>query len=165
MRKVFYTSLAAMVWAGGLLGPRPAAAEPTNVLFCNHYRRAIFVALAYQSGSGWNSVGWWPVSSGHCSPFTVPYKRFWFRAETEWADLGDGRRVREEWGGAKKLYIAYNGGFRYSQADRQHENSRLAGFDESVTWTGDGYIRERVTISSDGRNTIQTVGPNVLQDG
>ncbi len=163
MRITFCSSATATLLTTLLLVvPGRATAAGDNVLVCNHFHQTVYIALGYQSDNGWNSVGWWGVASGHCAPFTVPYQQFWFRAETAWTDLADGGKVRHDWGGQKKLYVAETGGFRYAQADREHDNSRLAGFESSPTWVGDGFIRDRIMISSDGKNTIQTVGPNAL---
>jgi len=144
------TSLLAML-AGVAL---PAAAE-AGITFCNRTQHPVFAAVAYQEGDGsWTSTGWLEVEPAGCDVYSLPrtVDFFYYRGETDWYELGNGRKQMVAWGANGNDFPVVDDDFTFHHAERAHAEARFEPFSPSFR-SSSGPLSETVTFNPDDTTT------------
>ncbi len=104
----------------------PAVAK---LKFCNNFKYPLHIAIAYETSKGWVSAGWTGVKPNSCyeDDDYAELTSFFYHAETDAIDTGDGNKTTWSWGN-KRSFSVMNKPFKLSNADTQAEGARLADF-------------------------------------
>ena len=78
-----------------------------KIKFCNDFKYAIHIAVAYETSKGWISNGWTGVKPTPATRIpTIPTsRRFFYHAETDAIDTGDGDKTTWSWGNDRAFSV------------------------------------------------------------
>ena len=101
--------------------------------FCNNFKYPIHIAIAYETSKGWVSEGWTGVKPNSCyeDDDYSELTSFFYHAETDAIDTGDGNKTTWSWGN-KRSFSVMNKPFKTANADTQDKDGRLADFSGPV---------------------------------
>jgi uncharacterized membrane protein len=101
--------------------------------FCNNFKYAIHIAIAYETSSGWVSDGWTGVKPDSCydSPDYSELTSFFYHAETDAIDTGDGNKTTWSWGN-NRAFSVMNKPFKIDTAEYKAKDARFAEFSGPV---------------------------------
>jgi uncharacterized membrane protein len=137
-----------------LIGPvAPALAEIT---FCNNFDSTIYIAVAWQEKSVWRSSGWLDLSPNECYvERVVPNATdFYYHAETDWIDIGQGKKSRHRWGKGKKFSVA-DEDFEFKKADKKQKGGDFEEFSGPIEVSDDS-TDVRLNVVEDSVTTTTT---------
>jgi uncharacterized membrane protein len=140
----------------------------SNIEFCNNFSQDVAVAIAYPDpeNDAWPARGWLQLSPGNCASYDPGFyvREFYYHAETDSYDLGNGKTGRMIWGskGDKQLYVG-DGDFDFKDAAKStNEESQPAKFSRFISNSAllQGQYKASVTLEANGsvRSSIEAAG-------
>jgi uncharacterized membrane protein len=104
-----------------------------KVKFCNNFKYALHIAIAFETSKGWVSEGWTGVKPNECyeDDDYSELTSFFYHAETDAIETGDGKKTTWSWGN-KRSFSVMNKPFKLDNADSQAKDARLADFSGPV---------------------------------
>jgi uncharacterized membrane protein len=104
-----------------------------KIKFCNNFKYAIHLAIAYETSKGWVSEGWTGVKPNSCyeDEDYAELTSFFYHAETDAIDTGNGDKTTWSWGN-KRSFSVMNKPFKIANADTQDKDARMADFSGPV---------------------------------
>ena len=108
----------------------PALAK---IKFCNDFKHAIHIALAYETSNGWVSDGWTGVKPDSCFDDTkhTDLTSFYYHAMTDPIPTEDGKKTTWSWGNQRAFSVA-DKVFTFQNAEIKAKGARLAEFSGPV---------------------------------
>jgi uncharacterized membrane protein len=104
-----------------------------KIKFCNNFKYALHIAIAYETSNGWVSEGWTGVKPNSCyeDDDYSELTSFFYHAETDAIDTGNGDKTTWSWGN-KRSFSVMNKPFKIPNADSQAKDARFAEFSGPV---------------------------------
>ncbi len=104
-----------------------------KVKFCNNFKYALHIAIAFETSKGWVSEGWTGVKPNACyeDDDYSELTSFFYHAETDAIDTGNGDKTTWSWGN-KRSFSVMNKPFKIDSANSQAKDARLAEFSGPV---------------------------------
>jgi tetratricopeptide (TPR) repeat protein/uncharacterized membrane protein len=122
--------------------------------FCNEYAEPVRFAIAYETPEGWVSEGWIKVAPKDCADTKYDnLTEFYWTGETDWRDVGGGKRERTSWGKARQFSVT-DKSFTLKNADQKLKGARRAGFSGPVTVNTPSSVV--VAIQTEGGSMVVT---------
>jgi phage-related tail fiber protein len=158
MRQSIITSSLAIA----VLACTPAA--KADIIFCNHFKVQIWVAIAYQQSDGnWLSRGWINPNPNQCLSFdtALHVRTFYYRA-ISMPYYQNGHTFKMAWGKGKYFAVWDSDNFEYWNAQNRVLNSTLEAFSAAPVATGKGdvWIKNGTVTFGPGVNTTTTISSN-----
>jgi uncharacterized membrane protein len=121
------------VLVGLLLLVLSAAPADAKIKFCNNFKYAIHIAIAYETSKGWVSEGWTGVKPESCYDDSDydEITAFFYHAETDAIDTGGGKTTTWSWGN-ERAFSVLNKPFKITNAEYKAEGGRFAEFSGPV---------------------------------
>jgi uncharacterized membrane protein len=104
-----------------------------KIKFCNDFKYAIHIAVAYETSKGWISNGWTGVKPDSCYEDTdyPDITTFFYHAQTDAIDTGDGNKTTWSWGN-DRAFSVLNKPFKIENAEYKAKDARFAEFSGPV---------------------------------
>lgn len=104
-----------------------------KIKFCNNFKYAIHIAIAYETSKGWISDGWTGVKPNSCYDDTdyADVTSFFYHAETDAIDTGGGNKTTWSWGN-DRAFSVLNKPFKIENAEYKAKDARFAEFSGPV---------------------------------
>ncbi len=103
-----------------------------KIKFCNNFKYAIHIAIAYETSKGWISDGWTGVKPNSCYDDAdyADITTFFYHAETDAIDTDDGKTTWL-WGNDRAFSVT-NKPFKFENAEYKAKDARFAEFSGPV---------------------------------
>jgi uncharacterized membrane protein len=104
-----------------------------KIKFCNNFKYALHIAIAYETSSGWISEGWTGVKPNSCyeDDDYSELTSFFYHAATDAIDTSDGKKTTWTWGNHRAFSVA-NKPFKFANAEYKAKDARFAEFSGPV---------------------------------
>jgi uncharacterized membrane protein len=104
-----------------------------KIKFCNNFKYAIHIAIAYETSKGWISDGWTGVKPNSCYDDTdyADVTSFFYHAETDAIDTGGGNKTTWSWGN-DRAFSVLSKPFKIENAEYKAKDARFAEFSGPV---------------------------------